>query len=61
MLPHQSRFPSLGTDVDEVDRLAGDCRQGQTGPQDLPAAFAESTIDFNHSLCSFEENRMESF
>ena len=61
MLPHQSRFPSLCTDVDEVDSLTGDCRQGQTGPQDLPAAFAECTINLNHCLCSFEENRMEGF
>src|SRR5205807_505347 len=39
-----------GPDVFQMKSLAGDQGQSQAGAQDLPAAFAEGTVEFKKSL-----------
>lgn len=47
VLGMQSRFGPVGANADQSERFASQQRQCETGPQDLPTAFAERSVDFN--------------
>src|SRR5262245_35120062 len=47
---------SIGADVAHAERLPGQKRQGERGAEDLPAAFAEGAVNFEHELSAVSQS-----
>ena len=52
----QPRVLPPGPDFDEIERSAGQDRQRERRPQDLPAAFAVGAVEFDHDRPPGENN-----
>lgn len=50
ILGTQAGRGSVGSDIDQLERLSSEQRQAQGTAQYLAAAFAQGAIDFNHEL-----------
>jgi hypothetical protein len=59
MLRLQSRFVPVSPDVAQVKRFLRHQGKSQTAAQNLPAAFPERSIQFNHGFAhACQESRM---